>query len=88
MHVHFSFHHVPRNAQIDKAIRSHVGKLEKLLSRFSSDLIRLHGVLEFSAAHQGPACSLNLWLPTARLHSRVEKGTPLTILQDCFDHLI
>ena len=88
MHVHFSFHHVPRNGQIDKKIASQVRKLENLLSRFSSDLIRIHGVLEFTAAHQGPVCSLSLWLPTARLHTRHEGDTPLTALEDCFGHLI
>ena len=88
MHIHFSFHHVSRNAQIDKTITSQVNKLEKLLGRFSSDLIRIHGVVEFSAAHKGPVCSLNLWLPTARLNTRHEGGSPLTALQDCFDQLI
>lgn len=88
MHVHFSFHHVSRNASLDKKIDSEVRKLEKLLARFSSDLIRLHGVLEFTAAHKGPVCSLSLWLPTARLHSRHEGDTPLTALEDCFSHLI
>ena len=88
MHVHFSFHHVSRNAQIDKTINSQVNKLEKLLGRFSTDLIRIHGVVEFSAAHKGPVSSLNLWLPTARLHTRHEGDTPLTAIQDCFDQLI
>ncbi|OFV95722.1 MAG: hypothetical protein A3H28_15705 [Acidobacteria bacterium RIFCSPLOWO2_02_FULL_61_28] len=88
MHIHFSFHHVSRNAQIDKTITSQVTKLEKLLGRFSSDLIRIHGVVEFSAAHKGPVCSLNLWLPTARLNTRHEGDSPLTALQDCFNQLI
>jgi ribosome-associated translation inhibitor RaiA len=88
MLVRFSFHHVSRDTQIDKAIQSHVRKLERLLSRFSPDLVRLHGLVEFTAAHQGPVCSLNLWLPTARLNFRHEGDTVLTAIQDCFKHLI
>jgi ribosome-associated translation inhibitor RaiA len=88
MLVQFSFHHVSQDSQIDKAIQSHVRKLERLLSRFSPDLVRLHGLVEFTAAHQGPVCSLNLWLPTARLNFRHEGDTPLTAIQDCFKHLI
>ncbi|OFW26790.1 MAG: hypothetical protein A3H27_16140 [Acidobacteria bacterium RIFCSPLOWO2_02_FULL_59_13] len=88
MHVHFSYQHVSHNLQIDKAIRQYVAKLERLLHRFSNDLIRLHGLLEYNAAHQGPSCSLNLWLPTAQLHARHEGGPPLTALQVCFNHLV
>ena len=88
MHVQFSFHHVSRDSKIDKAVQSQVRKLERLLTRFSPDLIRLHGVVEFTAAHQGPVCSLNLWLPTSQLHFRHEGDTVLTAIQDCFNHLI
>ena len=88
MHVHFGYQHVSRNPQIDKTVHVHVGKLRKLLTRFSPDLIHLHGVLEFSAAHQGPVCSLNLWLPTAQLHVRKEGNTALTTLQSCFTQLL
>jgi ribosome-associated translation inhibitor RaiA len=87
MLVQFSFHHVSRDTLIDKAIQSHVRKLERLLIRFSPDLVRLHGLVEFTAAHQGPVCSLNLWLPTGRLNFRHEGDTPLTAIQDCFKHL-
>ncbi|MBI4463929.1 MAG: hypothetical protein HY647_04420 [Acidobacteria bacterium] len=87
MRVHFGYQHVSQNPQMDKAIRQHVTKLERLLKRFSPDLIHLHGLIEYNAAHQGPACSLNLWLPTAQLHARHEGGTPLTAIQACFSHL-
>ena len=88
MLIEFSFHHVDRDPMINKTIDSNVRKLEKLLSRFSPDLVRLHGLMEFTAPHQGPVCSLNLWLPTGRLNFRHEGGTPLIALQDCFHHLI
>ncbi|MBI1955450.1 MAG: hypothetical protein HYS38_03555 [Acidobacteria bacterium] len=88
MQVHWSYHHVTRNPQIEKAIHSCTRKLEKLLASFSPDLIHLHGVLEYNAAHQGQVCSLNLWLPTGQLHSREEGGTPLAVLKSCFDQLV
>jgi hypothetical protein len=88
MHIELSFHHVSRDPKIDKTIDANVRKLEKLLSRFSPDLVRLHGQLEFNAPHQGPVCSLNLWLPTGKLNFRHEGDTHLTAVQDCFKHLI
>ena len=88
MLIEFSFHHVARDPLIDKKIASSVRKLEKLLSRFSPDLVRLHGLMEFTAPHQGPVFSLNLWLPTGRLNFRHEGDTPLIAIEDCFHHLI
>ena len=88
MLVHFTYHHVVRNPQLDKTIRSHVQKLEKLLIRFSPDLVHLHGALESNGAHQNLVCSLHLSLPTAQLHARQEGGNVLTDLQACFDHLV
>jgi DNA-directed RNA polymerase specialized sigma24 family protein len=45
-------------------------------------------MLEYNAAHEGPVCSLNLWLPTAQLHSRQDADTVLTALQSSFDQLV
>lgn len=88
MHIHFSYHHIHRDSKIDKTVDANVKKLEKLLSSFSPDLVRLHGLLEFNAPHQGPVCALNLWLPTGQLNFRHEGDTALIALQDCFKHLI
>lgn len=89
MHVEFSYHHVVRNPQLDKAVDTGVQKLETLLARFSPDLIHLHGLLEYNTSHPPrPVCSLNLWLPTAQLHSRQENGTVLDALQACFNQLV
>jgi len=76
MQVHFSFQHGSRTPQLDKIIDSHVRKLSVLLVRFSPDLVHLHGLVEFGAAHHKPLCSLDLWLPTTRLHAR-EQGPDL-----------
>ena len=87
MHVHFTYHHVPRTLQLENVIQRHVRKLEQLLIRFSPDLVHLHGGLESNGAHHNTVCSLNLSLPTVQLHAREEGGNLLTDLQACFNHI-
>lgn len=87
MQVHFSYHHGSPNPQLEKIIDTHVRKLDQLLVRFSPDLVHLHGVIEFGTTKQGTICSLNLWLPTARLHAK-ERGKELSAaLRASFDHV-
>lgn len=88
MQVHWSIQHVERSPQLDKAIESGTKKIEGLLVRYSPDLVHFHGLIEFTAAHQGPACSLNLRLPTGQLHARQEGKTALAALKACFRNLI
>ena len=88
MHVHFSYHHVSRNPQLDHAVDSHVEKLKKLLIRFSPDLVHLRGILEFNSPHHEAVCSLNLWLPTARIHARESGASLLAVVQACFNELL
>ncbi len=87
MHVHFSYHHVSRNPQLDHAVSSHVEKLKKFLIRFSPDLVHLRGMLEFNSPHHEAVCSLNLWLPTARIHARESGASVLTVVQASFSEL-
>ena len=87
MQVHFSYHNVPRTAQMDKVIQSHIQKLDKLLTHFAPDLVHLHGTLESNGAHQNTTCSLNLSLPTGQLHARQNDGNLLKDLQACFSNL-
>lgn len=87
MQVHFSYQHGSPNPQLEKIIDMHVRKLDQLLVRFSPDLVHLHGVVELGTPKQGTQCSLNLWLPTARLHAR-ERGKELpAVLRDSFEHI-
>ncbi len=88
MHVHFSYHHVSRNPQLDHAVDSHVQKLGKFLVRFSPDLVHLRGILEFNSPHHEAACSLNMWLPTARIHARESGASVLTVMQASFSELL
>ena len=87
MQVHFSYQHGASDAPLQKIIGTHVRKLDQLLVRFSPDLVHLHGVVEFGTPKQGTNCSLNLWLPTARLHAR-ERGNDIpAVLRASFEHL-
>ncbi len=88
MQIHFSYHHVVRNEQLDKSIQLNIRKLEKLLTHFSPDLVHLNGSLEMNAAGKKPSCSLTLSLPTTRLHAKEEGGNVLTDLQACFHQII
>jgi len=88
MQVHFSYQHGSTNPQLEKIIHMNVGKLDRLLVRFSPDLIHLHGLLDFNTATQGSTCSLNLWLPTAQLHA-TEQGRDVTgAVRTGFSHLL
>ncbi|MEE8177053.1 MAG: hypothetical protein V3T65_03580 [Acidobacteriota bacterium] len=87
MHLHFSYHHVSRNPQLDHAVSWHVEKLGKFLVRFSPDLVHLRGILEFNLPHHEAVCSLNLWLPTARIHARERGASVLTVVQASFTEL-
>jgi ribosome-associated translation inhibitor RaiA len=88
MQVHFTYHNIARNPQLDKAVQTHIAKLEKLLVKFAPDLVHLHGVLESNPKRQNTACTLNLSLPAAQLHTRQQGENILTDLQGCFDHLV
>ena len=88
MQAHFSYHHVSRNPQLDHAVDLHVEKLQKLLIRFSPDLVHLRGILEFNLPHHEAVCSLNLWLPTARIHARENGASVLAVVQACFSELL
>ena len=87
MQVHFSYQHGSRNPELDKVIDMHVGKLAPLLIRFSPDLVHLHGMVDFSATKKGQLCSLNLWLPTARLHATEQGHDLLAAVRAAFNHL-
>jgi ribosome-associated translation inhibitor RaiA len=88
MQVHFSYHNVPRTTPLDKVIQAQIRKLDKLLIKFSPDLVHLHGLLEANSKRKNTVCSLNLALPTGQLHTRQEGENLLADLQAAFDHLI
>ena len=87
MQVHFSYQHGSPHTEFDKIIEMHTAKLEKLLVRFSPDLVHLHGVIEYGTPKTGTGCSLNLWLPTTQIHAREQGKDVPAALRAAFDHL-
>jgi ribosome-associated translation inhibitor RaiA len=57
---------------IEKETQRHVAKMEKLLKRYAPDLVQLHGSIEKRPRRQEYLFSLNLSLPTGRLHATGE----------------
>jgi ribosome-associated translation inhibitor RaiA len=54
---------------IERETQRHVVKVEKLLRRYSPDLVQLHGSIEKRPRKQEYLFSLNLSLPTGTLHA-------------------
>src|SRR5690349_11512060 len=88
MQVHFSYPHGAPNRDMERVIAVQLRKLTQLLVRFSPDLVHLHGVAEHGTPKQGPLCSLQLWLPTARHHAK-ERARDLTgAVRASFDRIV
>jgi DNA-directed RNA polymerase specialized sigma24 family protein/ribosome-associated translation inhibitor RaiA len=88
MQVHLSYPHGAPNLDMEKIIAVQLRKLTQLLGRFSPDLIHLHGVAERGSPKQGPICSLQLWLPTARLHAKERARDLPTAVRASFDRIV
>src|SRR5258706_6652382 len=88
MQVHFSYPHGAPNRDMEKVIAVQLRKLTQLLGRFSPDLIHLHGVAEHGSPKQGPLCSLQLWLPTARLHAKERARDLPAAVRASFDRIV
>lgn len=88
MQVHFSYPHGAPNRDMERVIAIQLRKLTQLLGRFSPDLIHLHGVAEHGSPKQGPLCSLQLWLPTARLHAKERARDLPTAVRASFDRIV
>ena len=65
----------------------HAQKLEKLLKRFSPDLIQLHGSIEKRARREEYVYSLNLSLPTGALHSTGEGSDVRACVKEAFSEI-
>jgi DNA-directed RNA polymerase specialized sigma24 family protein/ribosome-associated translation inhibitor RaiA len=87
MQVHFTYHNGSASPQLEKIVETNVRKLSDLLVRFSPDLIHLHGLVEFGTPKSGPSASVNLWLPTAQLHSTEQGKDVPAVLRAAFTHI-
>jgi ribosomal subunit interface protein len=59
----------PFQALIERDFAHHVEKLNRLLKRYSPDLVQLHSYLEKTPRKTEFAFSLNLTLPTGTIHA-------------------
>ncbi len=69
MHIAISYKHVELRQPVEVESERQVGKLSKLLKRYSPDLVLLHGSVEKHPRKVEYTFSLNLVLPTGTLHA-------------------
>src|ERR1700694_565295 len=69
MKLSISYKRVESQESVEKDVRRHVDKLNKLLKSYSPDLVQLHGVFAVNAHKEEQSCTLNLSLPTGSLHA-------------------
>ena len=65
----------------------HVPKMEKLLKRYTPDLIQLHGSIEKRARREEYLFTLNLSLPTGTLHATGEDGDVRGCVKEAFGEI-
>jgi ribosome-associated translation inhibitor RaiA len=69
MKISYSNVHAGLRKEIEDESQHHIEKLNRLLKKYSPDLISLHGCLEKNPRKSEFELSLNLALPTGTLHS-------------------
>ena len=69
MKISYSNVHADVRKAIEKESQHHVEKLNRLLKRYSPDLIQLHGCLDQTPRKSEYEFSLNLILPRGTLHA-------------------
>jgi len=69
MKLSISYKHVDAHEVVEKQNQPHIEKLSRLLKRYESDLVQLHGVFSKNPHNQEHTFSLNLSLPTGTLHA-------------------
>lgn len=69
MKISISYKHLEMREPVEIEMKRYLGKLAKLLKRYSPDLVQLHGSLEKHPRKAEYTFSLNLSLPTGTLHA-------------------
>jgi ribosome-associated translation inhibitor RaiA len=69
MKISYSHVHSDLRREIETESQRHIEKLNRLLKRYSPDLIQLHGCLDETSRKSVYEFSLNLILPTGTLHA-------------------
>jgi ribosomal subunit interface protein len=69
MKLSISYRHVEFLEPVQKAVKNHLKKIERLLVTYAPDLIRLRGHFEKHPTRTEFTCTVNLSLPTGTLHA-------------------
>ncbi|HUJ32172.1 MAG TPA: HPF/RaiA family ribosome-associated protein [Candidatus Acidoferrum sp.] len=69
MKISYSNIHAGLRKEMEHESKHHIEKLNRLLKRYSPDLVKLHGILGKTPRKAGYDLSLNLILPTGTLHA-------------------
>ena len=87
MKISYSNVHAELRAAIEDESQHHVEKLNRLLKKYSPDLISLHGCLDKTARTSEFELSLNLTLPTGTLHSTGAGPDPRSCVKIAFTEI-
>jgi ribosome-associated translation inhibitor RaiA len=69
---------------VEKETQRQVAKLDKLLKRYSPDLVQLHADIEKHARKENYTFTVNLSLPTGTLHATGEGSDVLASVKSAF----
>ena len=69
MNISLNYKHVDSRKPVEAEVARHAGKLGKLLKNYSPDLVQLHGAFAKHPRKEEYGFSLNLSLPTGKLHA-------------------
>jgi len=87
MKLAISYRHVESSAAAEKAVGRRIGKIERLLKSYASDLVALRGHFDKHPRRTEFTCSLNLSLPTGTLHASASAADPETSAREAFTEL-
>lgn len=87
MKISYSNAHAELRAAIEHESQHHVEKLNRLLKKYSPDLISLHGCLDKTPRTSEFELSLTLALPTGTLHATGAGPDPRTCVKIAFTEI-
>lgn len=84
MKISYSNVHAGLRKEVEDETQHHVEKLNRLLKKYSPDLIKLHGCLDRNSHKSEFELSLNLELPTGTLHADSSAPDPRACVKIAF----
>lgn len=86
MNVHISYK-IEKTTDLEQLIQQQIDKLSRLLQVFRPELVHLKGVVGENTQKEGPACSLNLRLPSGQLAAHEGSATVEMAIKAAFEAL-